>query len=278
MPHRILITGAQGMLGSDLLPECERVFGADNVIGFGRGELDITSFQSVSRMFADVKPTIVVNSAAYTNVDGAEVDRDAAHEINCVGPENLAKVAAALGARLIHFSTDQVFDGERKRPWLETDEPNPLNQYATTKLAGERAVLAAGPHVILRVQWLYGEKKERFSQLRSKELFTPFADQVGAPTWTRDIARVVPKLIQSEGLFHFAYDDAASWADVFAFVKEEWKLKVRLEPKQTKDVPLPARRPLYCVMSNQKLKRELNLDQLGSWKDSLREFLALIKN
>lgn len=261
------------MLGFDIQLEFERLFGPGAVFGFTRQTLDITSQAQIDRTFADLKPTLVINAAAYTNVDAAETDRAAALEVNARGPSLLADACRRLGAKLVHFSTDQVFDGESKRPWLESDKPKPLNYYATTKLAGERAALGVSNAVVLRVQWLYGRKKERFTQLKTQKVFTPFSDQWGAPTWTCDVARRLAQICEHSGLFHFAYDDHACWAEVFEFVKDTLVLNVELRPRATSEVPLPARRPLYCVLSNQKLRRALGCERLGSWKDALSEFL-----
>ncbi len=274
--HRIVITGAHGMLGTDLTLEARKIFGESSVIAMGHGDLDITLGGQVDLLLGELKPTLVINAAAYTNVDGAEIERDAARALNCLGPMNLAATCTRIGAKCIHFSTDQVFNGESLRPWVESDPVGPVNYYAQSKLDGERAVLAHPFHSVFRVQWLYGLKKERFSQIRQKPVFTPFADQWGAPTWTRDVARSIMKATHLSGLFHFAYDDFASWADVFAFVKTEWNLEVLLEPRKTSSVALPARRPLYCVLSNQKLKDNLKIDRVGSWRDALSEFLKIV--
>ena len=264
------------MLGSDVLTECVKVFGHDSVIGYSHEELDITSKQSIRFAFNSSQPQFVINCAAYTNVDSAEIYRNEAHEINVLGAENLAHMCRESDAKLIHFSTDQVFDGMSNRPWIETDKPNPLNYYAQTKWEGEMRVMSQGDHIIIRVQWLYGQKKERFTQLKGKKIFTPFSDQRGAPTWTRNIAQVIPKLLGSQGIFHFAYDDSASWTDVYQYVKETMGYSVTLEPKKTEEAKLPATRPLYCVMSNGKLKKELKVSTLGSWRVALAEFLEIL--
>lgn len=261
------------MLGNDLLLELERT---SEVVGLGHRDLDIVDESSVSRVLDHYQPSVVVNCAAYTNVDGAEKERELARLVNASGPANLARACNRLGAKLIHFSTDQVFDGDNDRPWTELDVPNPLNYYARTKLDGEGAVLNYPRNLVLRVQWLYGIKKERFTQLKRLASFSPFLDQRGAPTWTMDIARVVPSLLEAEGLFHFAYDDSATWVEVFTFVKEILGLKTELCPRYTHEAGLPAKRPLYCVLSNQKLRRALNKSTLGSWKDALPLFLKII--
>jgi dTDP-4-dehydrorhamnose reductase len=175
----------------------------------------------------------------------------------------------------VHFSTDQVFDGKTRSPRVENDSPSPLNHYARTKLIGEEAALKFSNALVIRIQWLYGEKKNRFHMLRDRTEFTPFNDQFGSPTWSKEVAVTTAELLRldASGLFHFAYDDYASWADVFAFVKTELRLGVKLNAKRTDEVSLPAARPLFSVMSNRKLVKFLGRDGLGSWKDPLRRFL-----
>ncbi len=204
----------------------------------------------------------------------------AAERLNATGPRILAVECASLGAKLIHFSTDQVFDGSIRQPREEDDSVNPLNVYARTKLEGEKHVLQYSEHLVLRVQWLYGRKKDRFTLLRDKATFSPFADQYGAPTWTLHLAATVADLADRDarGLFHFAYDDSASWAEVFEYVKEVMGYSVKLEPRETASLSLPAKRPLYSVMSNRKLLNFLGQPTMGSWKMALNTFLSGVRN
>lgn len=266
------------MLGWEFTQTFKRLSLPHPVVAADLPELDITDHNQVRDEVRRLRPDVIINAAAYTNVDGAEKDRELAHQANVVGPSILAEISAECGCRLVHFGTDQVFDGAASTPRVETDPTGPLNYYATTKLEGERAVLRQGNTLVLRLQWLYGERKDRFTALRSHAQFTPFSDQYGAPTWTRDVADVVIELLvrRTEGLFHFTYDDYASWLDVFEFVRRELHLNVKLIPRKTSEVSLPARRPLFSVMSNRKLLEALELDSLGSWKSSLREFLGRV--
>ncbi len=275
-PGPILIAGAGGMLGFDLAAVFRKLPGGTGLIVLDRAGLDIGDASAVNAAFERHRPALVLNAAGYTNVDGAEKERDAAFRANVTGPANLARACARFGAKLVHYSTDQVFDGKGKAPSLETDAPSPLNHYARTKLLGEEEALKAPGAVVLRVQWLYGVKKNRFLPLRERAEFTPFADQFGSPTWSWEVAETTVDLARgnAEGIFHFAYDDYASWADVFAFVKAELKLPVKLIPKRTDEVHLPAERPLFSVMSNRKLAAFLGRDGMGSWKEPLRRFLG----
>ena len=270
----VVITGAGGMLGWDITRLFKLWMGESRVIPLGHGDLDVTDLPSIRKQFALLKPSAVINCAAYTNVDLAETEREDAKALNQAAPGFLATGANEVGAHLIHFSTDQVFDGRTEAPYTEEHPTHPLNQYAATKCLGELPVIEAGG-TVLRVQWLYGEKKDRFTYLKHKEVFTPFADQYGAPTWTEDICRVVAAVLTQNirGLYHLSYDDFASWAEVFAFVKEKLNLSVQLKPKLTKEVDLPAKRPEFSTLSNQKLISALGWSKMGSWKDSLSEFL-----
>jgi dTDP-4-dehydrorhamnose reductase len=247
------------------------------VLGLTRNALDVTRPEEVRRVIREAAPSVVINATAYTKVDLAETDRMAAEILNAHAPAFLASACGEVGATFVHFSTDQVFDGKTAAPYREEDPTHPLNWYARTKLEGERAALAYEESLVLRVQWLYGETKDRFSGLRDQHVFTPFSDQVGAPTWTRDIVSAIPALLArgARGLYHFTYDDHASWADVFAFVKDHWNLAVELKPRPTAQFDLPAARPLFSVLSNAKLKKTLGVEKLGNWRDSLREFLDL---
>jgi dTDP-4-dehydrorhamnose reductase len=251
------------------------------VIATSRSELDITEKNQVDSFLAKVKPKWVINTAAYTQVDLAEKEREKALAINFTGPKFLMEASKREGAKLVHFSTDYVFSGEGSRPWSENDIPAPLepNWYAKTKLLGEEAVLSEKENLVCRVQWLYGSKRNRFSSLKDKNKFTPFSDQFGAPTWTKDIVGWVLALLQKDatGVFHLAYDDYASWFEVYEFVKKKWELSVELIPSLSQDVSLSAKRPLNGRLCNRKLADFLELKSVGSWKDSLTRFLEMAK-
>lgn len=263
------------MLGSDLLSALRRRFPSRPILAPTRRELDVTDSDSVHAFVRASRPAIVVNASAFTAVDAAESDRAAARALNGLGPAHLASACRETGARLVHFGTDQVFDGSGERPWTERDLPSPANHYAETKLEGEKAALESDSALVLRVQWLYGAKKDRFTGPLAQERFTPFSDQFGAPTWTCDVAEMTADALERglTGLYHLAYDDWASWAEVYAFARELLGSRTRLEPLLTSAIPLPARRPLNSRLSNQKLRAALGRTGLGSWRDRLRAFL-----
>lgn len=276
VPQPVLITGAGGMLGWDLTETFQKELPPNSVIALTHKDLDISNRIEVRQCLSEFRPQLVLNAAAYTDVDGAEDQRPLAYAVNAKGPAFLAQACRDLKARFVHFSTDQVFDGVGKRAWRETDSPRPANYYAETKLLGEMAALKYTAYLVLRVQWLYGMRKNRFTSLKEKSRFTPFSDQYGAPMWTRHIAQVVLALIQREasGLYHLSYDDYASWAEVFHFVKEQWKLDIKLEPQPTHRAGLAAERPRFAVLCNEKLKETLGVAGLGSWRDAMKEFLS----
>lgn len=274
-----LVVGAEGLLGSDLVPALVSHYSSDRVIAWGKGDLNLTDAKAVEAKIVALTPTWVINTCAYTNVDLAETERDLAAVLNAQVPASLAAACEKAGSRLLHFSTDQVFNGESTRPWVETDPPNPLNHYAKTKLDGEKAVLKYSQGLVLRVQWLYGKKKNRFTGLRDKESFTAFNDQLGAPTWASHVGAITAQFLEQNprGLYHFAYDDWATWAEVFQFVKEVMGYRVKLSEVTTDSANLPAKRPLYNVMSNKKLCEAMGLPGLGSWKLALTTFLSGVR-
>lgn len=272
----ILITGARGMLGSDLAEVLGKKYGASEVRATDLPELDILNATMLREFVGQLKPSIIINTAAYTDVDRAETDRDFARALNATGPKNLAQAAKDVGALLVHFSTDHVFDGKSTTPWTETSEPNPANYYGQSKYEGDLEVQKYRDHLIVRVQWLYGKLKNRFTQLKTKQTFTPFVDQFGAPTWTLDISDATLRLIEKNqrGLFNFSYDDFGSWMDVYECVKKTLGCDTQLIPKYSHEVSLPAKRPHYAVMSNAKYKEAVGLAQVGTWRERLIEFLA----
>lgn len=276
----VLVTGSHGMLGTEFGEALSGILSASELILTDKKNFDLTNPTQVGAFLKETRPHWVINTAAYTQVDKAETERDLAYSVNASGPRILAKACSENAIKLVHFSTDYVFSGEGNTPWVETDLPCPRipNWYGETKLLGERAVLEFPQHLVFRVQWLYGKKRERFSLLKDRTEFTPFCDQYGAPTWTQDIVETTLQVMAKEGsgLFHLSYDDFGSWYEVYQLVKEEWGLSTELIPKKSEEVSLPAKRPLNGRLSNLKLKNFLKVESLGSWKTSLRKFLKQV--
>ncbi len=268
---KILVTGANGMLGQDLCPILEDV-GAF-VIETDVDTLDITNSEIVQQALTDIKPDLVIHCAAYTNVDKAEEDLETATKINVTGTENLAKTCGNLDIPLVYISTDYVFDGTASTP-LKADNPtNPINNYGLTKLKGEEAVKKhCQKYYIARTSWLYGIHGKNFVEtmisLQDKDELKVVDDQIGCPTWTVELANGILKLLQKPyGTYHVCGSGQTSW---YGFAKEifaQCDLNVNLKPCTTEEFPRPAKRPKYSVMDNDGLCRK--------WEAALHDYLQL---
>jgi len=251
---RYLIAGANGMLGNDL----QRALGGREVLALGRAELDVTDAPAVDAAVADVD--VVINASAYTAVDDAESNEDAAYAINASGAENLARAAAAAGARMVQVSTDYVFHGDATSPYPEDAPLDPLGAYGRTKAAGERLVRAAHPGAhIVRTAWLYGQHGGNFAHtmLRlaaQRDTVSVVTDQVGQPTWTGDLAAAVVALLDSDapaGVYHGTNAGSASWFDFARAVFEVSGLDPeRVLPTDSSAFVRPAPRPAYSVLGH----------------------------
>lgn len=272
---RILLTGSGGMLGRDLL---DALAGRD-VVALGRAELDVTDAAAVDAAVADAD--VVVNAAAYTRVDDAEAHEGQARAVNADGPANLAAAAARRGARLIHVSTDHVFDGTATSPYAEDAPRDPVSAYGRTKAEGERRVLEALPDgaLILRTAWLYGRHGPSFprTMLRlaaERESLDVVDDQRGQPTWTRDLAARIVELIDlgvPAGVLHATSSGETTW---FGFAREVFRLSgldpERVRPTDSASFVRPAPRPAYSVLGHEGWAR-VGLPPLRHWRDALAE-------
>ena len=270
---RILVTGANGMLARDLCPMLED---ADfEVIETTRNELDVTDELQVPRVISDVKPDYVIHCAAYTNVDKAEEEPEIAELVNAKSAEYIAKACNSNNAVMIYISTDYVFDGTKKTPYVPDDTTNPTGAYGLSKLHGEEAVRKFCPaHYIIRTSWLYGHHGKNFVEtmisLAEKTELKVVDDQVGCPTWTVDLSDAIISFIDEEppfGTYHACGAGSTSW---YGFAKEIFdlmSLNVNLIPCTTEEFPRPAKRPAYSVMDNEGLLRD--------WKQALQEYIEL---
>lgn len=270
---RILVTGANGMLARDLCPMLED---ADfEVIETTRNELDVTDELQVRRVISDVKPDYVIHCAAYTNVDKAEEEPETAELVNAKSAEYIAKACNSNNAIMIYISTDYVFDGTKKTPYVSDDTTNPTGAYGLSKLHGEEAVRKFCPaHYIIRTSWLYGHHGKNFVEtmisLAEKTELKVVDDQVGCPTWTVDLSDAIISFIDEEppfGTYHACGTGSTSW---YGFAKEIFdlmSLNVNLIPCTTEEFPRPAKRPAYSVMDNEGLLRD--------WKQALQEYIEL---
>lgn len=288
MTNRILLTGADGQLGQELQ---QTLAPLGEVIAVTRQELDLSQGEQIRQLVRQVRPSMIVNSAAYTAVDKAESEVDLAQAVNGKAPTIMAEEAEKIRALLLHVSTDYVFDGQKNTPYLETDPTHPLSIYGKSKLAGEIGIQqVTDNYLILRTAWVYGVYgKGNFvkTMLRlgqDREELRVVADQVGSPSWAKDIAEAIAQLLQSEttGIYHFTNSGVVSWYDFAIAIFEEaralgFPLKIqRVIPITTADYPTPAVRPAYSVLSGKKITDTLG-DYPPYWRDSLRKMLKQLQ-
>ncbi len=297
---RILLTGKNGQVGWDLQRTLATV---GEVTVLDRRGMDLADPDSIRRAVRDHKPNLIVNAAAYTAVDKAEEEPDLALAINGVAPGIMAEEAKRLGAALIHYSTDYVFDGDKDSPYTEDDEPNPLNVYGKTKLEGERAIAAVGlPHLILRTSWVYGARGKNFlltilRLARERDELRVVNDQIGAPTWSRMIAEVTGQILQLSisqrsrsslnmtelsGIYNLSASGQTSWHGFATAIMEEMEAissaaSYKLRPSQihpilAKDYPLPAHRPQNSLLNHQKINADFSVSP-PHWRQSVKQCL-----
>ena len=283
---KIVITGAQGQL-SDCINDIIKQY-KDIVTEFlSIDDLDITDSKAVLNYFNSNKYDFFVNCAAYTNVDKAESEMELAKFINAVGVRNLALSCKSQNATFIQISTDFIFDGKSSIPYLENDLPSPISVYGKTKKEGEDEIMKSlTKYYILRTSWLYSEYGHNFlkSMLRigaEKSELNVIFDQIGTPTYAKDLACVILELIRKPnpiefGIYNYSNEGVASWYDFATAIFEYSKMKTRVNPIRTEMYPTPAKRPPYSVLDKQKIKQKLNID-IPNWRKSLIACLNNIK-
>ena len=283
---RALVTGAGGQLGQELVGRAPAGW---TVVGCTSAELDVTHPERVDEVFGQHRPSLVINAAAYTAVDAAEREAERAEAVNALGAARVAEGARRIGARVIHISTDFVFDGAQGRPYRAEDHPHPISVYGRTKLAGERemARLSGGQAVILRTAWLYSPRGRNFlltmlRLMRERDELGVVADQVGNPTSCRSVAQAVwaaasrPRV---RGIHHWTDAGVATWYDLAVAIQEE-AVAAGLLPRaipiralRTEDYPTPAKRPPYSVLDSAATATALGIGR-KHWRASLREAVA----
>lgn len=269
-----------------------------DVVGLSHPQFDLTDASSTMQGLREIQPDIIINCAAYTDVDGAESHADLAFLVNAVGPENLARAARELNATLVHISSDYVFGGDKKDPYCESDPTDPLSVYGKSKLRGEQAVIASGLErfFIIRASWLYGAGGKNFVETiirlaQQREELRIVADQVGSPTYTADLVQAILNLLTLQasrakeermgdslyGIYHFSNGGQCSWhqfanAIVSHLKQASGSVKTeRVLPISTADYPLPAARPAYSVMSQKKYQKITAAD-IPAWQDALGRY------
>ncbi len=283
---KILLTGKNGQVGWELQRTLAPL---GEVVAVDRQSLDLGNPGSIRAVIREVKPDLIVNPAAYTAVDKAESEPELAMAVNGIAPGIMAEEAKKLGAAMIHYSTDYVFDGGKTSPYTEDDIPNPINVYGKTKLAGEQAIQAAGvPHLILRTSWVYGMRGKNFlltvlRLAKERDELKIVDDQIGAPTWSRMIAEASAQIIaqayapvshrplaiaEVSGIYNLTAAGRTSWCGFTRAILENAQEGTRLSPIPTTDYPLPAPRPLFSLLAGDELSETFGV-KLPAWEDSL---------
>ena len=283
---KIVILGAGGRLGAALMHECREKY---DLAGFDHAQLDLTNLDDVGAKLRGMNFDVLINAAAFTNVDACETERDRAFLINAEAPGILAEICNEKDARLIHFSTDYVFDGEKRAPYTENDQANPISAYGESKLAGEKFVLAAGDrHLVVRVSWVFGPDRPSFvdamiKRAQKEEKVDAISDKFSTPTYTHDIARMLPQFFERDvagGILHFANAGKCSWQEY-----AQWALDccrdagIPLKGTTVGALQLSemtnwvARRPVYSVLSTAKYT-ELTGTAPRAWREAVSDYIT----
>ncbi|MFV0366624.1 MAG: dTDP-4-dehydrorhamnose reductase [Mangrovibacterium sp.] len=284
---KILVIGSNGQLGSELkslsTQECNYEFLFTDV-----QELDATDFHALSEYCVNNKPDFIVNCAAYTAVDIAETEIDLAKLINVSIPKYIGRVAKANQAKVIHVSTDYVFDGTAYLPYVEDDLVGPNSVYGKTKLNGEIALFKEdSKSVIIRTSWLYSTYGKNFVKTMLKlgeerDELRVIADQVGTPTYAADLAQVIMEIIKQAdsnwqpGIYHYSNEGVASWYDFAKQIHEIGQITCKVSPIATEDYPTPAQRPAYSILDKTKIKKTYGIE-IPYWRDSLKSCIDILK-
>lgn len=285
MKTKILVTGAKGQLGKELSKLSEQ--STDKQFYFTDiQDLDITDSHKVRQYIKEITPKIIINCAAYTAVDKAEIDSVNVHNINALGVSNLALAAKINDIYMVHISTDFVFDGQKSQPYTEDDIPNPLSEYGRTKLLGEHAALESGCRTtIVRTSWLYSAGENNFLNTmirlgRERSTLSVVFDQIGTPTAAHDLARTILLLVDRQikekvdmpKILHYSNEGIASWYDFAYKIMKLSNLDCKVLPIHTSEYPTPAVRPQYSVLDKTKIKALLGIT-IPHWEESLEKVI-----
>ncbi len=279
-PMKVLVTGAKGQLGYDVINELTKR--GHIAVGVDIDEMDITDPVSVERVITETAPDGVIHCAAYTAVDAAEDNVDLCRRVNAEGTVNIAKVCKALDCKLMYISTDYVFNGQGERPWEPDDEREPLNVYGQTKYEGELAVEKLAKYFIVRIAWVFGVNGKNFIKTmlnlgRTRDTLTVVDDQVGSPTYTYDLARLLVDMIETEqyGRYHATNEGLCSWYEFACEIFKKAGLDVTVIPVSSDQYPAKAKRPMNSRMSKDKLD-EKGFVRMPTWQDALERYLEAI--
>jgi dTDP-4-dehydrorhamnose reductase len=275
----IVVTGAAGQLGQALVDSFAREW---RTVGLTRHDLDVTNGREVARTMGGLQPQVIVNCAAFNAVDPAEDEPEQAFRVNALAVINLARAAEAAGARLVHYSSDFVFDGDADRPYVEDDPPRPASTYAASKLVGEWLATSAKNYYVLRVESLFGglyrlgSSIDRIVEaLEAGRPATVFIDRVVSPSYVFDVVAATAHLLRSgaaTGLYHCVNTGSCTWFELGQEIGRQLQVEATLRPVRMSELPLRAARPRYCALSNEKLRRA-GFD-MPTWQSALRRHLA----
>ncbi len=279
---KVLVTGVKGQLGYDVVNELKKR--GHEAVGVDIEEMDITVEESVNRVIREAAPDAVIHCAAYTAVDAAEDNVDLCRAVNARGTGNIARVCKALDIRMMYISTDYVFNGQGTRPWEPDDQREPLNIYGQTKYEGELEVEEnLKKYFIVRIAWVFGVNGKNFIKTmlnlgKTRDKLSVVADQIGSPTYTFDLARLLVDMIETEkyGRYHATNEGLCSWYDFACEIFKQAGMNVTVEPVTSDQFPVKAKRPMNSRISKDKLI-ENGFQPLPSWQDALRRYLTEIE-
>lgn len=290
---RILVTGKNGQLGRSIHKLVINTVQTNEFVFVGREELDLSKEKSITIYFnSNDRFDIIINCAAYTAVDKAEEEQNLANQVNHLAVQKLAQIAKKKQAKLIHISTDYVFDGQSNKPYIETDKTNPINVYGRTKLAGEKALQTIMPTdaIIIRTSWVYSEYGNNFVKTmlrlrKQRDELNVVSDQIGSPTYATDLANVILNIIQNKAfkeamqetqLYHYSNEGEISWYQFAEGVFKISKVDCKTNPITTEQYPTPAKRPKNTLMNKDKISHRFDIEILD-WRESLESCIKILK-
>ena len=277
---KVLVTGVKGQLGHDVIKELEKR--GHTAVGVDIDNMDITDQEAVRRVVTQAAPEAVVHCAAYTAVDAAEDHEELCRLVNAKGTEHIVSVCRDLDCKLMYISTDYVFNGQGERPWEPDDEREPLNVYGQTKYEGELAVETLEKYFIVRIAWVFGINGKNFVKTmlnlgKTRDSLTVVDDQIGSPTYTYDLARLLVDMVETEkyGRYHATNEGLCSWYEFACEIFKEAGIQVKVSPVSSDMYPARAKRPMNSRMDKSKL-RDMGFEPMPSWQDALRRYLEVI--
>lgn len=277
---RVFVTGVKGQLGYDVVNELEKR--GHTAIGVDIEEMDITDGEAVKRVISGAGPDAVVHCAAYTAVDAAEDNEELCRRVNALGTENIVRACRELDCKLMYISTDYVFNGQGTRPWEPDDEREPLNVYGQTKYEGELAVETLEKYFIVRIAWVFGVNGKNFIKTmlnlgKTRDSLTVVDDQIGSPTYTYDLARLLVDMIETDqyGRYHATNEGLCSWYEFACEIFRQAGIQIKVSPVASSEYPSRAKRPMNSRMDKSKLQA-MGFEPMPPWQDALRRYLKEI--